>query len=289
MPSGRYSRTSSGSSALSKTYNRYPFLADICEATPYELPLPILLGAELFTEPHDRAFICYPDEESGVRVALTTHRLWHRGCRSVLVPLNRLAGLADAFHGITSEPLLDEINGALQLYPVVEAACDPAVIAEDIIERLARLIHEHYLAGCRRRGDPSATGAQADWADLDDERRHANRAQAADIGFKLHAIGCVVIPRVGIAVPFAFHDRELELLAEREHQRWKAHQEHRGWAPAARHDEGRRLNPYLVDWDVLSEDLRAKTRDAVRDMTVILADAGFDIIRIVEPTRTPQS
>jgi len=265
--------------ALAVLQNRYRFLPEVCQANPYELPLPILFAGKVFTEPHERAFICYPDEEQGLKVALTTQRLWHGQCRSVLVPLIHLAGLATAFHGPHGVPLLDEIGGALRLYPLVEAACDPTIIGEDLLERLGRLIHEHYLVGCQRRGEAVPTGALADWADLDDEHRRANRAQAADIGSKLHAIGCVVLPCVGIGIPFAFQDDEVELLAEREHRRWKAQQEREGWRPAHQRDDRRRLSPYLVDWELLTEDLRRKSRDAVRDTTAILADAGFDIVR----------
>jgi voltage-gated potassium channel Kch len=271
---------------LAVLQGRHPFLGETCEVTPYELPLPVLLAAGLFGDPHDRTFICYPDEEHGVKVALTTHQLWYGGRRFVVVALDRLAGLTAAFHSRADPPVLDEINGSLRLYPLVEAACDPAVIGEDLTERLARLIHEHYLAGCRRRGEPIPAGSLAEWADLDDELRRANRSQAADIGFKLHTIGCVVVPRIGIATAFAFDDDELEWLAEREHQRWKAEQERHGWRLAEQRDDQRRLSPYLVDWRHLAEDLRQKARDSVRDTTDILADAGFTIVRTTTPLRS---
>jgi hypothetical protein len=268
--------------ALFVLRNRYPFLDQTVETTPYELPLPILLSAGLFSEPHDRAFVCYPDEEHGVKVALTTHSLWYSGCRSVLLPLDQLAGLTAAFHDPTSQPLLDEIHGALRPYPLVEAACDPALISEDLTERLARLIHEHYLAGCRRRGEPGAPASLMDWVDLDDTRRHANRMQASDIGAKLHTIGCILIPRVGVGTGFGFRDDELETLAEREHQRWKAEQEKQGWRFGERYDDALLRSPYLVDWARLPDAMRVKSRDAVQDMIVILADAGFDIVRVTD-------
>jgi voltage-gated potassium channel Kch len=271
---------------LAVLQGRYPFFRETCDATPYELPLPVLLAAGLFGDPHDRTFICYRNEEQGVKVALTTHALWYGGRRSVVVALDRLAGLTAAFHSPADAPVLDEIQGSLRLYPLVEAACDPAVIGEDLTERLARLIHEHYLAGCYRRGEPVRAGTRAEWADLDDELRRANRSQAADIGFKLHTIGCVVVPRIGIGTAFSFHDDELESLAEREHQRWKAEQERYGWRLAEQRDDERRLSPYLLDWGHLADDLRQKARDSVRDMTVILADAGFAIVRTTTPVRS---
>ena len=259
---------------------QYPFIDDAIDTTPYgrEVPFAVLVSAQSY----DRVFLCYPDEEESLRLALTTNQLWHSGSRSVTVPLNELAELTTAFHGRGDAPLFDELNGALRLYPVVDAACDPDVIREDLIERLARLIHEHYLAGCRQRGDFMPAASMVDWSRLDEQRRLANRLQAADIGYKLQSIGCVLIPRVAAAIPFAFTDEEIEQLAEREHQRWKETQERQGWRLGREHDEDARRSPYFVDWQLLADDLRHKCRAAVWDLTVILADAGFDIVRVGE-------
>jgi hypothetical protein len=278
------------SATLTVLSNRYPFLNETCRITAYDVPLPILLAASVLDEPHDRAFICYRDEEEGLRIALTTHGLWYGGFRSVVVPFDRLASLTAAFHGGTGEPLFDEVRGTLRLFPLVEAACERVLTGEDLVERLARLIHERYVLAHRRQADLDLNGGDPDggdpdwaaveWADLDDEGRRMNRSQAADIGAKLEEIGCSVVPRTGVHSPFTLTAAEIDQLARREHERWKREREASGWRFGAARSDELRLNPYLADWESLSEECRARNYDTISETPHLLADAGFDIVRV---------
>lgn len=261
---------------------RYVIVGEACVLTPYDTDVTGLLAARPDDE-YDQAYLCYDDEEYGLQVALTSFELWHRVSGSVLVPVDRLAGLTDAFGDQHSRPLLDEVHGRIKLFPKVDAACDPVLIAEDIVERLARLIHERYVIACRDRGEvPADPAALADWSTLDDERRRANRAQATSIGAKLHAIGCAIVARSG-PDHFAMTADEVELLAEAEQQRWVAEARAAGWRPGPVRDNAARLSPYVRDWDELPDGLREKNRAAVRDIPGVLADAGFQVVRITDP------
>ncbi len=267
---------------------RYPFLADTCRIAPHREPLQQLL-TEGRLAPPDRAFICYEDEELGLKLALTAQELWRGGTRSVVVRLDRLAGFAQAFHGTTGDRLLDEVSGKLRLYGVVEAACDPTLIGEDLVERLAQAIHEHYLVNPARRAlapvastvdrSDAPTASTVDWERLPEEFRRASRAQAEDIGTKLRQVGCVLAPRDGVDGGARFTDEEVDRLARLEHGRWVKERVDSGWRPGARDDAGRR-HPSLVGWESLDEVAREQNRYAIRELPEILADAGFQIIRI---------
>ncbi|GAA1753287.1 NAD-binding protein [Luedemannella helvata] len=261
---------------------RYPFLRRTCKITPVPVELTIALAGGALRTPHDRTFLCYRDENHGLKMALTTHRLWHGRPGSVFVPLYQLTDLSVAFDGGGTYPLLDQVQGRLRLFPMIQAACDPVLIGEDLVERLARLIHEHYVLNSRRAGDGPADSELVDWEHLDAERRRANRDQAHDIGSKLSAIGCVVVPRIDGGPLFEMTEAEIDRLAELEQQRWKQAKERDGWRYGPTRDDALRRSPYLLDWAEMPEEDRRKNRDAIRDLPDILADGGFEIVRLTK-------
>jgi hypothetical protein len=251
---------------------RYPFLTQVCHLTPQEVDVSTLRGAGGF----DRVFICYDDEVRALKIALTAEWLWYGGPRSVVVRLDRLAALREAF-GASGDQLLDEVSGTLRLFGVVEGASDPELIGDDLTERLARVIHDSYERSRRRRNP--AENTHVAWEDLPETLRRANRAQAEDIGRKLRAVGCMLSPRVGPGIEYALAEGEVDQLAVMEHERWLDERVAAGWRYAERRDDVRLLHPSLRDWSELPEDTRQKNYDAIRELPAILADAGFRIVR----------
>jgi hypothetical protein len=257
-------------------------LRDTCHLVSHDVDLATFLAADA-GERYERAFVCYPDEEQSLRVALTVNRLWHRVAGEVVVPVDRFSGLVDAFRVGAPAPLLDRLGGRLRLFPWVSAGCDPKLIAEDLSERLAQLNHERYLAGCLARGEKmGARPTLVEWAMLDEAARRTSREQAGDIGAKLHVIGCSILPRDFDDDGFEFTDGEIEELAKLEQQRWKADAERHGWQWGGERDSLTRRTPDLVDWDRLGTDGREKCRAAIRDIPLILADAGFQVVRMAD-------
>ncbi|GAB3154302.1 hypothetical protein GCM10027290_48550 [Micromonospora sonneratiae] len=267
--------------AAAELTNRYPFLSQVCRITPYDGGLAELLSGGGFPLPPDRVFICYDDEERALKTALIAEQLWHGGPGSVVVRLDRLANLREAFDSDHSDAVLDDMSGALRLYGVVHAACDPALIGNDLVERLARVIHESYVVSRHRHGDDrTANPAMVPWEELPETHRRANRGQAKDIGRKLHELGCALSPRVGPGEEHILAEPEIERLAVLEHERWVEERVATGWRYADRRDDFRQLHPALRTWDSLQEDMRERNHDAIRELPAILADAGFRIIRV---------
>ena len=203
---------------LERVARRNAILRDACRIVPCETTVAELL-ADDDGQPlrYDRAFVFFTDEKYGLQLALTEYRLWHRVTGDVVVAVDGLAELADAFSPKHPPPLLDPLNGRLKLFSPAAAGCDPTLIAEDLSERLARLIHERYVAARLSRG--ARLGSQpalAVWSDLDESLRRANRLQAADIGPKLHWANCAIVPRDGGADDFRFTGHEVEELAKRD-------------------------------------------------------------------------
>ncbi|MFC0527889.1 NAD-binding protein [Phytohabitans kaempferiae] len=260
---------------------RYPFLSKACELTPYDENLLAMLAEKTAPEAPDRVFICYEDEQLALKTALIADRLWQGGRGSVIVRQDQLATLQTAFDGARDERIFDEVSGTLRLFGVVDAACAPGLIRDDLGERLARVIHESYLVARQRRGEgPDEAPSIVSWGRLPDRLKQENRAQAADIGRKLRAIGCVLAPRVAAGGEHTLTSPELTLLASMEHERWLAARLRDGWQFAEERDDARMLHPAIRGWADLPDNIRAVNADAIRELPSMLADSGFRIVRM---------
>ncbi|MCI4066720.1 RyR domain-containing protein [Micromonospora sp. R77] len=271
---------------LAAAATRYPFMTTVCQLTAHDLDLDGVVGpGRLGADRYDRIYICVPDERRGVRFVLDSPALWQRTETAVFVPVYRQAALAAAFHGDHRHDLLDEVHGKVRLYPVLTHACDARLIADDLTERLARLIHERYLEAQQRAGvRPGDAPAMVDWSRLPESLRRANRAHVQDIAAKLLNLGCVVAPRHGgtgdaSAAAQAIDDR-IEELARLEHERWCRERRGEGWAYGERRDDGQRRHPALRPWDELPPDLQERNREEIRALPDVLSDSGFELIRL---------
>lgn len=268
------------SSVVGELVYRYRFLDSVCRLRPHDGGITALIDVMNTEDRPQCAYICYDDEERGMKTALTVDQLWHGGRRSIVVRLDRLAQLREAFDGANGDPLLDEVSGSLHLFGVVDAACDPKLIRDDLVERLARIIHDRYRLARIQRGECVSGPSMAEWDQLPVMFRRSNRAQAEDIGRKLDAIGCVLAPRVLPGEERAPSGAAIELLAQMEHQRWLDERSRAGWRYSDRRDDDRLTHPDLRPWEELSEIARDKNRDAVRELAAIVDDAGFRVVKV---------
>ncbi|HEV7710610.1 MAG TPA: RyR domain-containing protein [Asanoa sp.] len=265
--------------AVTHLTDRYPFLTRVCKITPHDFGFDRLLATPSDGPVPDRVFICYDDEQQALKAALTAEQVWPGEPGSVVVRLDRLASLREAFDG--GDRVLDELSGTLRLFGVVHAACDPALIGDDLVERLARVIHERYVLDLIRRGARADDNpALVPWHELPDRLRLTNRAQADDIGRKLRAIGCTLSPRVGPGREHSLEDDEVERLAIMEHERWRKDRTAHGWRFAADRDDEHKLHPAMAAWPALHDEMRNRNLDEIRQLPAILADAGFRIVRL---------
>lgn len=268
---------------LGELTHRHEVILDGCLPVPYESALHDLLE-EGDLGRYDRAFLCFSDDREGLELALREHRLWRRVSGEIVVVVDALASITEAFSRHHREqPLLDPIDGRVKLFSAVAAGCDPALIADDLSERLGRLIHERFVEGCLRRGQKlGSTPALCPWSELDEELRRSNRRQADDIGVKLHMVGCAVVPADRGTDEFRFTPEEVEVLAQREQERWMRAARADGWVYGPVRDRARRRSPDLVEWEELGSEGRAKCRSAVLEIPHILADAGFRVVRLTD-------
>jgi hypothetical protein len=262
---------------------KWPFVADVCEVHPVDGDVKTALDLGLTAAP-TTSYLCYEDEELALGTALTAASLWQGRQGSLVVRLNILSRLGNAFSASTTArkatkpKLLDDLGGRLLLVGVTENAAEAVrIIQQDLVERLAQAIHEQYLLAPI--SDP-ANPSLVPWESLPEDKRQANRGQAVDIGNKLNSIGCTVAPYADDGVPFTFTPADVERLERPEHDRWYAERRKQGWRYGPVRDEGKKQNPAMLPWDELPEAERTKDRNAVRRLTDVLADVGLRIVRL---------
>lgn len=153
-----------------------------------------------------------------------------------------------------------------------------ATLPEPVLERIARAVHDRYLADERAKGTVMGTGSRVAWEELEPTYQRSNLDQARDIGAKLDLIGAFPVPAPP-PVAFRMADEEVELLAVQEHERWRRERIDDGWRYGAVRDSGAKRHPALVPWFILSEHERERDREAVRAIPELLQRAGYCLTR----------
>jgi voltage-gated potassium channel Kch len=167
-----------------------------------------------------------------------------------------------------------------------EVAAGLEQILQERLDVLARAIHERYVAqrvagGAQAGSDP----ALAPWPLLDAGLKSSNRQQADHIDVKLRAAHCLRLaegePAPADSKPFdGFTKDEIELLSRMEHSRWCADRYLGGWRHGETADKPRKISPYLVPYEKLSEEIKQYDRETVLQIPELVRLAGQRIVRV---------
>jgi hypothetical protein len=147
-------------------------------------------------------------------------------------------------------------------------------------EVLARAIHEKYRSDRALERSPDDR-AMRPWEELDEDLKESNLQQADDIRKKLRRIrfGFAAVTE-GEPTRIKLTQRQVDVLAEMEHERWMDEKRRAGWTYGKRKSAKRKTHPSLVAWKELSADVKKIDRDTVRGMPEFMAGAGFEIYRL---------
>jgi hypothetical protein len=241
---------------------RYPRLAEVCDLHTFDMAV----DSAAFTPPDATSAYVTGDLRDALSVARALPAV-----RTVVLSSER-SGLSTLVSAITPP------SSSIVHFDVLERSCRPEIVLNGTIELLAREIHAAYIRDQVGRTDSPAL---RDWEELPESTKEANRAQAADVGTKLAAVGC----RIQAWTDWtgdgpAFTPAEIEIMAELEHDRWCRERRAEGWTAGPARDDERKVTPYLVDWDQLPDDVKEYDRNAVRALPELLTFAGYEIVRI---------
>lgn len=212
------------------------------------------------------AYVCVQDETQALTAALALVREFPG------TPVLLLLEHATAFGELVHRDAPD-----LRVISLDRRVLTPEVLLDGTVERIARALHEDY-----RRHTPSDDPSAVPWADLPEQLRASNRAQASDVATKIRATHRVLVPDDGDP-PDVFTDAEVDHLGHLEHDRWTSERLAAGWTAGPR-DAHARTSPYLVPWEELDEDVREVDRQFVRALPAVLADAGLVLRRAPSAT-----
>jgi voltage-gated potassium channel Kch len=263
--------------------SRYPHLERACDLHTFDLAIDspaFERAAFLEAPPVTCAYITGDSDASELAAAVILARIIPNVPTVVLT--SERSGLATLVSGITPD------SSTIVVFDVLERACRPEFVLNGTIELLAQAIHAAYVRDrSSAQGAAQAQGARTDspalrdWDDLPESIKEANRAQAADVGTKLAAVGCRIQAWTDwTGDGLAFTPAEIETMAELEHERWCRERRAEGWTAGPTRDDGRKVTPYLVDWDRLPEDVKDYDRNAVRALPELLTFAGYEIARL---------
>lgn len=259
---------------------RYPGLNATCEIEARDAAPSWagLVGEETPTT----VYVCLGDDAASFNAALTIRRRLGDPAVPIVVETTQEGGASAFVADDSAHPIRQEID----IVAVLDLVSDPAVLLNGQNETIARAIHARYLEGQRLAG--VETGTTIPWERLSESMRESNRRQAADIGRKLQAIGCVIEPLADSTNPSVeLTSDEIEGMAVLEHDRWMTDRRADGWRPAAIRDDANKMTPYLVPYPDLPEAIKDIDRTFVRDIPVRLATIGFAIRRIARSGAAP--
>ena len=233
------------------------------------------------------AFVCLDNDSLGMYAALALHRCLPEGRVSIVMRLSEEAGMAALLETGSRQGAIRGIRAV----GLLEIACTLELILGGTNERIARAIHQGYVAQRLAAGeDPADDPSLAVWEQLPHDLRESNRQQAKHISAKLQSVSCELIARPdAVITPIEFTDEEIEPMARMEHDRWVEERRTAGWRWGKSKDVKKRINPYLVPWDQIGDNVKEYNRNAVRLMPAILAKADYDIHRIQPPGSRTQS
>ncbi|HYA45135.1 MAG TPA: NAD-binding protein [Acidimicrobiales bacterium] len=222
------------------------------------------------------AFVCMDEDAAGLRATIRLRRSLPPQVKVVVCTSGR-SGVAGLFSGAVPD-VLPNVEG----FELLDRVCRPEILLNGLTESLAQAIHADYV---RRRREKEPNAARDDpalrsWDKLPETLRDANRDQAADVGRKLATVGCQLAPTSDWdSESFRFAPQEVELLGRMEHDRWQEERIRDGYRLGPVRDPVRKLSPYLVPWEQLSEDVRDLDREAVGALPGFLARAGYSVVR----------
>jgi hypothetical protein len=157
-------------------------------------------------------------------------------------------------------------------------------------ELIARARHEHYRnQEIARGGLLEDNPSLVPWEHLPESLRESNRRFAESVAGLVDELGGSLVPLRHQVSPDGLGQVPgdlLEVLAEREHERWMNDLLRDGWTYAAgAKDPVRKTHPLLVPWADLAEAEREKDRDSIRGLPLMLAGVGY---RLVLPGSQPR-
>ena len=272
---------------------RYPGLDKVCQMIALEMDIKSAEfenGHFLFNNDGscnlDMIYVCLDNNSFALSTALTLHQKLREVNIPIVVQMTHETGLIKLSKDHTHS--FDRIYG----FGLMDKVLKPGLIDTFTHEMLSRNIHDEYIKERLSEGETERINPiLVSWDNLPDRIKESNRRQADNIGYKLHAIGCYIIPIYDwYAEPVEFTPIEIEMMAKIEHNLWMEERLKDGWKFAqGLKNTKKKTSPFLVPWSQLPEEEKEKDRETVRKIPAYLSQVGLQIYRSEKKTFTSNS
>ena len=230
----------------------HPQLGLVSDLCVQILPMPQLLRFDFASlddnsrgRPFDFVFVACREDIDTLTLSRNLAQQTDWLSRDVIAGLRPSTQLLRLFIG--KQPL-----AGVQMNDLVTLGCSGEIVLHGRLDRVARGIHEAYLADQLKEGRThGSTPALVPWEELPEGLRQANRAQADHIPIKQRTLA------------ISRSDDTIEALAIAEHRRWMAEKIVANWRYAPQRDDSRRLHPSIRPYDELTEAEKQKDRNTV--------------------------
>ncbi len=175
-------------------------------------------------------------------------------------------------------------NINLYKFNLIERSFTKEALISEKIDELAKIIHQDYLKSLGDKRNISEKPSHNDWEFLPIDFKIQNREQADHIYIKVRAAGCEVVGLSDSRPEFKFEETPdiVESLAIIEHDRWWAHMVLSGWKYGKVRDDNKKIHPYLIPYEVLTNKIKQYDRDTVINMPKLLEKIGQKIVKRVD-------
>jgi hypothetical protein len=147
----------------------------------------------------------------------------------------------------------------------------------DNLEKLAIAIHELFNQKQLER-HPGTPLAYPRFSDLPDSLKYSNLRQARGIADKLRLMGWEMRPKGSPGETISVIPEDVvEALSEFEHKEWVRERVGSGWVYGEIKDIDKKISPYIVSYDALTEEIKDLDRDTIRNIPVLLDMIGMGI------------
>jgi len=196
---------------------------------------------------------------------------------SRLVPFEALSDkrMKHYIQGIYAIPVVLKTLG-YEIFRMEEynALTDPV-----LLDKLARIIHDDYVAGEKLKGETTATNESlVPYDDLPEDKIMTNLDNAASIPKKLRRIGYRMTKlRMGEANSrIKLTNNQIEVLAKMEHSRWVWQTLMQGWVyQKGKKNKKRKTNPCILPWNLLSQETKQYDINTVQLIPELLEKSGY--------------
>jgi len=262
--------------------NRYDMIDRICEVTCINsnnhnkaeiLKNELVTFFFCFEKDNDSAADDHRNIEAGI------HLLKNNTAREIqiLVFQSTNTGLSALF---PSEPEKDNTFPLLGSFGMIEDIFTWDLIIHDIQDDLAKNFHECYLE-TNGKGKKSKNRQESDkWENQSEDFQESNRQVADHLAVKLRAIGCQYRKRsMLLKSEKEIKEEDIDILSRMEHKRYCAERWIAGWKYGDKKSEEKKLNPSLVCWDELKDDVKKYDIDQVRAIIPTLRKFGYGVYK----------